>query len=110
MLIYFMYGIILAMAVGCSRAGRPCFVADFSSSEDKLLAFQDEFYAMCSKFSYRDIVAVSRACNITPHAVALWKYGLRFPHKDRAEQVMDWVREGKPMIQRRPFPASAGMV
>ena len=110
MIIYFLYGILLVMAVGSSRAGRPCFVADFSSSRDKLLAFQDEFFAMCSTFGYRDLVAVSRACDISVNAVERWKYGLRFPKKERAEDVIAWVRAGKPMIQRRPFPVSPGMV
>jgi len=94
------------MAVNYSKAGRPCFVADFGSTRDKLLAFQDEFYAVCSQFCYRDIVAVSRACGITAHAVELWKYGINFPPKERAEEVLDWVKAGKPMKQKRPFPES----
>jgi len=98
------------MAVNYSKAGRPCFVADFGSTRDKLLAFQGEFYDACSQFRYRDIVAVSRACGITVKAVESWKYGWRFPKKERAEEVLDWVKAGKPMKQVRPFPESFNML
>ena len=109
MLIYFLYGILFVMALG-SRAGRPCFVADFEPSEDRRVAFWEAFYAACSQFRYRELVAVSRACSITLRSVERWKYGESFPDRDRAQEVLDWVEAGKPMIQRRPFPVSPGMV
>jgi hypothetical protein len=98
------YAILNAMAVSCSRAGRPCFVADFDASRDRLLAFWEQFYSICSVFAYRDIVAVSRAYGISTNAVERWKYGINFPKKDRAEEVIEWVAQGKPMKQMRPFP------
>lgn len=110
MLIYFLYGIIYVMAVMCSRAGRPCFVAVMGSVKDKQLAFWDEFLAVCSGFHYREIVAVSRACGLSIRAVESWKYGQRFPNKDRAQEVIDWVKAGKPMKKTRPFPESSDML
>lgn len=105
MLIYFSCGILFAMAVICSRAGRPCFVADMKvTTKDKRLAFWDEFLDVCSGFHYREIVAVSRACGLSARAVESWKYGQRFPDKDRAQEVIDWVKAGKPMKKVRPYP------
>ena len=96
-----------SMAVSCSRAGRPCFVADMDLSRDRSLAFWDEFVSACSEFHYRDIVAVSRACGLATNTVERWKYGLNYPDKERAEEVLAWVRAGKPMKQQRPFPDSS---
>ena len=110
MLIDFLYGILYVMATSCSRAGRPCFVADFGSSNDRQLAFWDEFVNACSGFRYREIVAVSRACNLTVRAVENWKYGQKFPKKEKAEDIIEWVNAGKPMKQRRPFPEKPGML
>lgn len=98
------------MAVSCSRAGRPCYVADIDFSDDLQLAFRDTFRDACSGFRYRDVVAVSRACGVCTTTVENWKYGLTFPQKDIAQQIIDWVKAGKPMTQRRPFPVTAGMV
>jgi hypothetical protein len=104
---YFLYGILYVMAVSCSRAGRPRWVAVLGSNRDKRLAFWDEFVNACSGFRYREIVAVSRACGLSTRAVENWKYGTYFPDKERAEEVLDWVRAGKPMEQQRPFPDSS---
>jgi hypothetical protein len=76
------------------------------SGKDKRLAFWDEFLAACSGFHYREMAAVSRACGLSFRAVESWKYGQRFPDKDRAQEVIDWVKAGKPMKKVRPFPES----
>ncbi|MBV6343788.1 hypothetical protein, partial [Candidatus Magnetobacterium casense] len=57
-----------------------------------------------SGFHYREIVAISRACGITTRQVENWKYGQRYPDKQRAEDIIEWVKAGKPMEQQRPFP------
>lgn len=98
------------MAVNCSRAGRPCFVADINFIRDGKLAFWDEFMEACSGFRYRHIVALSRAYGISTNTVERWKYGLNIPKKDRAEEVIDWVKAGKPMKQVRPFPERPNML
>lgn len=98
------------MAVIYSKAGRPCFVADIDFSNDLQLAFRDAFHKSCSDFKYREIVAVSRACGVTTTTVENWKYGLSFPQKDIAQQIIDWVKAGKPMKQVRPFPESFNML
>jgi hypothetical protein len=77
------------------------------SSRDRQLAFWDEFVSVCSTLHYRDIVAISRGCGLSVNAVERWKYGLNYPKKERAEEVLDWVRAGKPMEQQRPFPDSS---
>jgi len=92
------------MAIGCSRAGRPCFVADIDQSQDKVLAFQDEFYGACSDLRYGECMALSRAFNVSYLSVLKWKYRIRCPRKDMAEDIIEWVRAGKPMKQRRPYP------
>ena len=104
------YDILYAMAVGCSRAGRPCFVADIDFSNDLQLAFRDDFYAACAEFRYREIVALARACGVGISTVENWKYRMTFPRKDIAQQIIDWVARGKPMKQRRPFPEAVGML
>jgi len=98
------------MAVTCSRAGRPRFVAEIDFSNDLQLAFRDEFRDVCSDFQYRETVAVSRACGVDIRTVRNWKYGLTFPQKDIAQQIIDWVRAGKPMRQERPFPETPRMI
>jgi len=110
MLIYFLYAIIFVMAVGYSKAGRPCFVAEIDLSNDRELALRDAFYKACAGLRYRDIMALSRALNVAPITVETWKYSLRFPRRDIAYQVIDWVNAGKPMTKRRPFPAKPGML
>lgn len=98
------------MAVTYSKAGRPCFVADIDFSNDRELALRDAFHKVCSKFCYRDIMAISRAMNVTPNTVETWKYGLYFPRRDIAQQIIDWDKAGKPMKQRRPFSERPGML
>lgn len=109
MILYFLYSIIYEMAVSCSRAGRPCFVADIDFSNDEELARRDAFHNACRGFCYRDIAALSRACKVSMTTVENWKYGLTFPQKDIAQQVIDWVNAGKPMKQKRPFPENFDM-
>lgn len=98
------------MAVIYSKAGRPCFVADIDFSNDRELALRDAFHEACSKFCYRDIMALSRAMRVTPNTVETWKYGIYFPRRDVAQQVIDWVNAGKPMKQVRPFSESFNML
>ena len=98
------------MAVTCSRAGRPCFVAEIDLSDDREMALRDAFYKACETFRYRDIMALSRALHVAPITVQTWKYGLRFPRRDIAHEVIDWVNAGKPMKQVRPFPETVSMI
>ena len=98
------------MAVTYSKAGRPCYVAVIDFRNDRELALRDAFHKVCSSFNYRDKMALSRALHVAPITVETWKYGLRFPRKDIAQQVMDWVNAGKPMKQERPYPVNPGML
>ena len=98
------------MAVSCSKAGRPRFVAEINFNNDLQLAFRDEFHSVCSDFRYREIAAVSRACGVDIRTVKNWKYGMTFPQKDIAQQIIDWVKAGKPMRQERPFPETSSML
>jgi hypothetical protein len=98
------------MSVTYSKAGRPCFVAVIDFSNDRELALRDAFHKACASFCHRDMMALSRALNVAPITVRTWKYGLRFPRKDIAQEIIDWVNVGKPMEQRRPFPENPGML
>jgi len=62
------------------------------------------FWEVCHQFSYRDIMALSRALNRTPSAIRRWKYGMSTPSRKIAYMVIDWVNRGKPMIMMKPKP------
>lgn len=98
------------MAVTYSKAGRPCLVADIDFSNDEELGFWDEFYKACSDFHYAEIMALSRAFGLSTITIERWKYRLSFPRKGTAQQVIDWVKAGKPMKQVRPFPETFNMI
>jgi len=98
------------MAVSCSRAGRPCLVADIDFSKDIELPLWDRFHEVCSKFRYAEIMAVSRAFAVHYNTVERWKYGLQFPRKGIAQQVIDWVEQGKPMKRVLPGQIVSGML
>ncbi len=110
MLMIFATGILREMAVACSRAGRPCLVADIDFSKDRDLTFWDEFYKVCSEFRYAEEMAISRAFGVDPRTVRNWKYRQTYPRKGIAQQIIDWVNQGKPMKQVRPFPESFNML
>jgi len=97
------------MAVTCSRAGRPCFIADIDPSNDEQLALRDVFHNACKGFCYRDIAGLARMYGVTTRTVDNWKYGLTYPRKDIAQQIINWVEAGKPMKQKRPFPEDFDM-
>jgi hypothetical protein len=62
------------MAILGARTGRPCFVADIPFDNDRKLELLDEFYKVCNTFHYRDMMAVSRAFNISDRTIRRWKY------------------------------------
>jgi hypothetical protein len=85
------------MAILTEKRGRPYYVARVPFSNDRKLAFMDEFYNITRTFHYREIMALSRALNVTPVTVQNWKYKTTFPKWDIAYDVIDWYRNGKPM-------------
>jgi len=98
------------MAVSCSRAGRPCLVADIDFSKDTELAFWDRFYEVCADFRYAEVMGVSRALGVSARTVENWKYKLTFPRKGIAQQVIDWVEQGKPMKRVLPGQTVSDML
>jgi len=90
------------MAPVYEKRGRPHYVADIDFSTDSELEFWDKFYSACADFKYRDVMAVSRAFSINPNTVERWKYKITFPRKGIAQQVIDWINRGKPMILNQP--------
>lgn len=98
------------MVVSYSRAGRPCLVADIDFSEDKELAFRDEFYQACSDLHYGECMALSRTFSVNYCTVLKWKYKLQFPRKDIAQQIIDWVAQGKPMKKVLPGQTTSDML
>lgn len=60
--------------------------------------YYQEFYAACSAFGYKDIMAVSRSLDVTPRTVRNWKYRKTLPQDGIVFGVVSWVREGKPIL------------
>ena len=90
------------MAVVTVRVGRPHCVADINFANERKQLLFDEFYKICKTFHYREIMALSRALGVCPHAVVLWKYKLRTPRWDTVVDIFDWVDRGKPMKLVQP--------
>jgi len=98
------------MAISYRKGGRPYAVADIDFSNDAELLFWDTFYKACSNFRYIEIIALSRALEVSVRTVENWKYGLTFPRKGIAQQVIDWVSRGKPMKKISPSQAISDML
>lgn len=98
------------MAISCSRAGRPCLVADINAGEDPDIALWDEFYEVCRHLCYGEIMALSRFFQVAPRTIERWKYGNTYPGDGKAKQTINWAKAGKPMKERRPFPEKPGMI
>jgi hypothetical protein len=93
------------------RRGRPYCVAaiDFRrETEDERLA--NEFYKVCSGLNYREIMALSRVCKVTPRTVQNWKYERTLPgggngwlRLSRGARIMTWVirwaQLGRPLVR-----------
>lgn len=92
------------------KSGRPCLVADIDFSKDIELNLWDQFYDACSEFHYAEIMGLSRAYGISRSTVENWKYKKTFPRKGRAQQVLDWVNNGKPMKKVSPGQATSAML
>jgi len=98
------------MAISCSRAGRPRVVAVIDFSKDSELAFWDEFYGACADFRYAEIMGLSRAFGVSLRTVEKWKYRESFPRKGIAQQIIDWVNQGKPMKKVLPYQTVSDML
>jgi len=90
------------MALATVGRGRPCAVAEIPFSNDRKVRLLEEFYGICSTFHYPEIMAVSRGLRVTPNTVERWKYRLSFPRWDIAVDVIEWVRQGKPVRMVSP--------
>ena len=99
------------MAVSYSRAGRPYLVADIDFSKDTELAFLDKFFNACADFHYAEIMGLSRAYGVSTSTVENWKYGITSPkRKGIAQQIIDWVEQGKPMKKVLPSESVLDML
>lgn len=103
-MIYYTY----CMALGTARAGRPYAVAEIPFQNERKVGLLEEFYDACSTFHYREIMAVSRALGVTPVTVGNWKYKTTFPRWDMAVDVIEWVKQGKPirLVSQSETPSS----
>lgn len=97
------------MVVAISRSGRPSFVAEIDFANDGELELRDKFYAICSTFHYREVMALSRALGIAPFTAERWKYKMTFPSWYVAMQIIDWDRRGRPMKLVPPWQSAADM-
>jgi len=77
------------MVMTTARIGRPYFVAKINFKNDRELGLRDEFYKVCATFHYREIMALSRALQISDRTVRAWKYKETFPRWDIALAVID---------------------
>lgn len=99
------------MAVTYSRAGRPYLVADIDFSRDIELAFLERFIRACADFRYAEIMGISRAYGVSISTVKNWKYGITSPkRKGVAQQIIDWVEQGKPMKKVLPSQSVSDML
>lgn len=99
------------MSIGYSRAGRPYLVADIDFSKDAELAFVNRFFKACADFRYAEIMALSRAYGVSTYTIERWKYGMTTPkRKGIAEQIIDWVEQGKPMKKVYPGKPISSML
>ena len=105
------YYIVEAMAISYSRAGRPYIVADIDFSKDTELAFLDRFFRACADFRYVEIMGLSRAYGVSTRTVENWKYGITSPkRKGIAQQIIDWVEQGKPIKRVLPTQSPSDML
>jgi hypothetical protein len=84
------------------RAGRPHVVARLKPQADMELHLRTAFQEATAPFAYREVMALSRALDVTPHTVYNWKYGIKFPRFNIAMLVIEWVKEGAPTDLESP--------
>ena len=101
--------IIIIMAVGFIKGGRPYFVAELDYANDRELALTSEFFKVCSRFHYQETMQLSRALGVHERTVMSWKYKERFPSYHTALLVIDWVNRGKPVTKKYPSKIEATM-
>lgn len=93
---------------GVHPGGAPRYVAVIPFSIAEKQGLIQEFYDACSDFRYRDIMALSRALNLTPQTIQNYKYKTQFPRWEIANDIIKWVKAGKPMERvsqsNRPSP------
>jgi len=89
-------------AATVNAGGRPCVVAVIPFRNARKMALLNEFYDTCAAFRYPEIMALSRALRIQPSTVENWKYKITFPRWDIAVDVIECVRDGKPMVRMSP--------
>jgi hypothetical protein len=84
------------------RQGRPPFVAQLDLGRDPELHIAYKFHDACTTLCYRDIMALSRALNVSQRAIESWKYAERMPSFRVMWYVIRWVKQGKPMTTAKP--------
>ncbi|HUW46816.1 MAG TPA: hypothetical protein VMW50_13585 [Dehalococcoidia bacterium] len=97
------------MALAIAKRGRPYSVAEINFATDSEVKLRMRFYAACSDFHYREIMALSRALGMSSSTVENWKYKITFPSWYIAIQVIDWVKRGKPMREVPPWQSAVDM-
>ena len=85
------------MAMAAVGRGRPCAVAEIPFSNHRKVELLQEFYGVCATFRYREMMALSRALGINDRTIRRWKYQESFPRWDIAVDVIEWVKQGKPV-------------
>ena len=60
--------------------------------------YYDEFYKACHRFTYREMLALSRLLGCNLRTVYRWKNKEKFPRDiETLLVVMGWTKQGKPI-------------
>ncbi|MDD5095677.1 MAG: hypothetical protein PHV74_15070 [Dehalococcoidia bacterium] len=78
-------------------AGRPVGVAQLPP-EELSLETRQEFYTVMASLSYSERRALARALFLKPSTIEGYRYHRRWPRGDVAKRVIEWNRQGKPII------------
>jgi len=97
------------MAVSC-KVGRPYHKADIDLRHDSDEELYERFYMACDTLRYFDTVLLSRTLGVQVRTVRNWKSHQTFPpRRGMAQQVIDWVNNGKPQLVITQAQHAAGM-
>ena len=95
------YSIISSnMIIGSKAPGRPYYVADMPFRFNDAASLYQEFAKAAKSFNYRDVVALSRALNMTERTIYAWRYNERYPRRFSIMlDIIEWYKQGKPKIK-----------
>lgn len=83
-------------------SGRPAYYAELPFTKvDPTLELLYSFNDVASKLRYREVMGLARSFNCSYEAVLRWKYGLSKPGFETMMKVVEWGKQGKPLVLRK---------